>query len=251
MPEEQKTIYLVDDDITSLTLGKNILIEHYNVFTMDSGASFLEFLEKAIPDLILLDIEMPEMNGYEVIKILKSKEETKNIPVIFLTAKDDEDNELEGLTLGAVDYITKPFSAPILLKRIEIHLKPKSERRVRVQTFGNFEVFVDEKPVLFTRSKTKELFAYLISRKGALCSNNEIISAIWEGQNDLPALQNHLRQLVSDLIKTFRSLNVEYIIIKEWKHLAVVPGKLSCDYYEATNAYTGEFMSQFSWAKIC
>jgi len=224
MAENRKTIYLVDDDISSLTLGKNILAEHYKVFTMDSGAALLEFLEKSIPDLILLDVEMPEMNGYEAIKIIKSKKETKDIPIIFLTAKTDESSELEGLSLGAIDYITKPFSPSILLKRVEIHIK--SDKKVRIQTIGNFEIFIDEKPVSFTRSKTKELFAYLVSRKGALCSNNEIIAAIWKDQNDLPALQSHLRQLVADLNKTLKSLNVEDIIIKRRGHLAVALDRL-------------------------
>jgi len=123
MQEQRKTIYLVDDNVTNLTLGKNALVGHYKVFTMDSGASLLEFLERNIPDLILLDVEMPEMNGYEAIKIIKSKDKTKDIPVIFLTAKTDGDSELEGLSLGAIDYITKPFSPSLLLKRIETHLK--------------------------------------------------------------------------------------------------------------------------------
>ncbi|MDR2554062.1 MAG: response regulator [Fibromonadaceae bacterium] len=123
MVEERRTIYLVDDNTTNLTLGKNTLVKYYKVFTMNSGASLLKSLEKSIPDLILLDVEMPDMNGYEVIKIIKSKRETKDIPVIFLTAKIDGDSELEGLSLGAIDYITKPFSPSLLLKRIETHLK--------------------------------------------------------------------------------------------------------------------------------
>jgi len=123
MAQERKIIYLVDDNITNLTLGKNALIEHYKIFTMSSAAALLKFLEKNIPDLILLDVEMPEMNGYEAIKIIKNKEETKDIPVIFLTAKTDGDSELEGLSLGAIDYITKPFSPSLLRRRIETHLE--------------------------------------------------------------------------------------------------------------------------------
>ncbi|MCL2102371.1 MAG: response regulator [Fibromonadales bacterium] len=115
----RKTIFLIDDDLTSLTMGKNILAENYNVFTFNSGERVLKMLEKNIPDLILLDIEMPEMNGYDVIKIIKNKEETKNIPVVFLTAKDDFESEFKGLSLGAIDYITKPFEPSLLLKRIE------------------------------------------------------------------------------------------------------------------------------------
>jgi DNA-binding response OmpR family regulator len=85
-----------------------------------------DILGKNSPALILLDIGM---NGYEAIKILKAKEETRNIPVIFLTGKTETNDELEGLSLGAIDYITKPFMPPLLLKRIEVHLLVESQRR--------------------------------------------------------------------------------------------------------------------------
>ena len=122
MNTKRKTIFLVDDDMTNLTMGKKALAGIYNVFTLNSGAIMLEMLENIEPDLILLDVNMPEMNGYEVIKRLKARESTANIPVIFLTALNNEEMELKGLSLGAIDYITKPFSTPRLLKRLEVHL---------------------------------------------------------------------------------------------------------------------------------
>ncbi|MDR0518324.1 MAG: response regulator [Fibromonadaceae bacterium] len=129
MSVERKTIFLVDDNVTNLTVGKTALAEHYNVFTLNSGEKLLKILEKNIPDLILLDIEMPEMTGYDVIKIIKNKDETKHIPVIFLTARNDVEGELEGFSLGAIDYIIKPFSPPLLLKRIETHLLIEFQNR--------------------------------------------------------------------------------------------------------------------------
>jgi len=143
--EKRSTIFLVDDNITNLTMGRNVLAKHYSVATVDSGERLLKMLEKAIPDMILLDVEMPEMNGYEVIKIIKSKHETKNIPVIFLTAKTDGDSELEGLSLGAIDYITKPFSPPLLLKRIETHLLIESQRRELLNYNKNLQNLVEAK----------------------------------------------------------------------------------------------------------
>jgi putative two-component system response regulator len=80
-------------------------------------------LERYSPELILLDIDMPEMDGFGAIEILKEKAATRDIPVIFLTAKNDSESELKGLSLGAVDYISKPFSPPLLSKRIELHLQ--------------------------------------------------------------------------------------------------------------------------------
>ena len=129
MDEDRKTIFLIDDDVTNLTVGRNVLEEYYDVLTLNSGARLLKVLEKKVPDLILLDVQMPEMNGYEVIKQLKNSAETAHIPVIFLTAKSDGESELEGLSLGAIDYIIKPFSPPLLRKRIEVHLLVESQKQ--------------------------------------------------------------------------------------------------------------------------
>jgi len=129
METEHKTIFLVDDDPTNLAVGSDALEEHYDVLTLNSGLRLLKLLESSLPDLILLDVGMPEMDGYEVIKIIKSKPKTAHIPVIFLTAKSDGESELKGLSLGAVDYIIKPFSAPLLLKRIELHLLVESQKQ--------------------------------------------------------------------------------------------------------------------------
>jgi len=122
MSNIRKTIVLVDDNVSNLTTGRNMLKTFYQVIPVASANDMFETLKEVTPDLILLDIEMPEMSGYEAIKILKADERLTEIPVIFLTAKDDSDSELEGLNLGAVDYVTKPFSAPLLLKRIEKEL---------------------------------------------------------------------------------------------------------------------------------
>jgi putative two-component system response regulator len=122
MENEQKIIFLVDDNRTNLTVGKEILKNHYKVYPIQSARVMFELLENVIPDMILLDIEMPEMDGYEAIKKLKIYPRSWDIPVIFLTAKTDAGSELKGLSLGAIDYVAKPFSAPLLLKRIENHL---------------------------------------------------------------------------------------------------------------------------------
>jgi putative two-component system response regulator len=126
----KKKIILTDDDITNLSVGRDALSGEYEVFTVPSGEKLLAALEKVLPDLILLDVEMPEMNGYDTLKLIKAKNETADIPVIFLTAKNDEGSELEGLSLGAVDYISKPFSPSLLLKRIEVHLTLEEQKHI-------------------------------------------------------------------------------------------------------------------------
>jgi len=124
-----KRIILTDDQITNLTIGRDVLSGKYEVFTVPSGEKLLMLLSKVMPDMILLDIEMPGMNGYETIKNIKGNPETAHIPVIFLTARNDAGSELEGLSLGAIDYISKPFSPPLLLKRIEVHLLVEEQKR--------------------------------------------------------------------------------------------------------------------------
>ena len=119
---KKSKIMIVDDNITNLTVAKKALENLYSVIPVSSGKKALEFLSKTIPSLILLDIEMPEMDGFETIRLIRANPEMRDIPVIFLTAKDDTGSELEGLKLGAVDYITKPFSIPLLIQRIELHI---------------------------------------------------------------------------------------------------------------------------------
>jgi putative two-component system response regulator len=116
------TIFVVDDSDTNLSMAESALEDQYRVLTMPSVTKMFSLLEKIIPDLILLDIEMPEMNGLDALTKLKSHEAWKNIPVIFLTGRTDETVEVHCFELGAVDFVTKPFSAPVLLKRIKTHL---------------------------------------------------------------------------------------------------------------------------------
>jgi putative two-component system response regulator len=148
MESVKKRIALVDDDITSLALGKGIMAEQYDVVTIPSGEKLFQFLGRVRPDLILLDVDMPVMNGYETLKRLKAQPGYQNIPVIFLTSMSDAANEIEGLNLGAVDYISKPFSPPLLLKRLELHLKVVSQQRELINYNSNLQGMVR------TRTKT-------------------------------------------------------------------------------------------------
>jgi len=122
MNEKKPCVFLVDDNIVNLNMGKSALETNYTVITIPTGEKLFAALKSHKPDLILLDIEMPGMSGYDTIKGLKLNPETANIPVIFLTSRSTAEDELLGFSLGAVDYITKPFSQPILIKRVELHL---------------------------------------------------------------------------------------------------------------------------------
>ena len=117
--EEKKLIFLVDDNSEILRRGRNILVEKYAVFTMSSAAKLFAFLESAIPALILLDTDMPDMDGYQALKILKSNPQTKDIPVIFLTEGGHLQTAEDPLARGAVDCVSKPFYPQALIACIE------------------------------------------------------------------------------------------------------------------------------------
>jgi putative two-component system response regulator len=141
----RKTVFMVDDDMTILALGYETLSRYYDIATFNSGILLLKMLEKCIPDMVLLDIEMPSINGFETIKRIKEKQETSHIPVIFLTSKNDIESELEGLSLGAIDYIYKPFTPPLLVKRIEVHLLVESQKQELISFNNNLLEMVDTK----------------------------------------------------------------------------------------------------------
>ncbi len=124
---------IVDDNMTNLIMAKKALEDEYEILPVSSGQIALEFLHDmpSPPDLILLDVEMPEVNGFYVISEIKNNEKLSGIPVIFLTAQDDPTTEVEGYFLGAVDYIKKPYSTLLLRKRLDVHIRLlESERRL-------------------------------------------------------------------------------------------------------------------------
>ena len=121
------TVLVVDDTPDNLSLMGGLLRDHYHVKVANQGEKALKIAQgEQPPDLILLDIMMPGMDGYEVCRRLKANLHTRDIPVIFLTARADMEDERQGLALGAVDYITKPISPPILLARVATHLALKA-----------------------------------------------------------------------------------------------------------------------------
>jgi sigma-B regulation protein RsbU (phosphoserine phosphatase) len=138
VPERQTkfTILAVDDTPENLDVVRGILAPQYTVKAAINGPMALKIVEKQPPDLILLDIMMPDMNGYEVCKRLKSNPETKHIPVIFLTAMDQTTDEASGFELGAADYITKPVNPPILEARVKTHLALKQSMDELQKAYG-------------------------------------------------------------------------------------------------------------------
>ena len=157
MDGHRKVIMLVDDNLSNLKVGKTALADIYDVFTAISAGKMLELLESIAPELILLDVMMPDMNGYEAITVLKNRMETRDIPVIFLTAKSDGESELKGLELGAIDYISKPFSVPLLRKRIEVHLLVEAQKKTLLHYNQNLQKMVAAKTHTVLKMQNKIL----------------------------------------------------------------------------------------------
>jgi len=143
-----KTIFIVDDNDTNLMAAKTALEGIYKSYALPSAEKMFKLAEKILPDLILLDIDMPEMDGFQAMQKLKSDSKLQSVPVIFLTAKNDEATEIRGFEMGALDFINKPFSPPVLVRRIETHIETdklikKSQRAVRIIHNATISVIAD------------------------------------------------------------------------------------------------------------
>ena len=123
--QHKARILIVDDDTISAEILSTNLVKEYKIIVANSGATAIEFTQKYTPDLILLDIGLPDISGYDVCRALKNSDVTRDIPVIFTTARDTVEDELFGLKLGARDYITKPFMMPLVKARIAIQIDLK------------------------------------------------------------------------------------------------------------------------------
>jgi putative two-component system response regulator len=189
---DKATILVVDDTPDNLSLMSGLLKDLYKVKVANGGEKALKIaLSEAPPDLILLDIMMPEIDGYEVCRRLKSEVWTREIPIIFLTAKSEVEDEAYGLGLGASDYITKPISPPIVLARVKTHLAIK-----RVQDFLRDQNQFLESEV---QKRTAEVMAIQDVTIHAMASlaetrDNETGNHIRRTQHYVKLLANHLRK---------------------------------------------------------
>jgi len=189
--QQKQTILAIDDTLANIDVVKGVLAQDYLVQAALNGKIALKIIEKRKPDLILLDIMMPGMDGYEVCQILKSQAETKDIPVIFLTAKSQEEDETKGLSLGAVDYITKPISPPILKERVKNHLALQAAK-----VFLEKQNELLEERVLQRTSQLSELQDVAMVAMGALAESRDP-----ETGNHIRRTQRYVKVLATELAK--------------------------------------------------
>lgn len=198
MQEERQKILIIDDTAANIQMLNEFLQGDYNIYFATNGPDGIRMARQALPDLILLDIMMPKMDGYEVCAKIKADPLTRQIPVIFITSMSNVEDEAKGLASGAIDYITKPVSAPIVKARVKIHLEVKRHR-------DNLEKLTIE-----LDKKNQELI--LLARNDALTglANRRYFDEILDLEIKRASRSGHLLSLILCDVDFFKSYNDHY-----------------------------------------
>ena len=245
-------IIAVDDERIALEGLLDVIAEaapgvELNGFEYPEDA--LDFVDKHSCNIAFLDVEMAGMSGVELAEQLKLR--NPDINIIFATGFGEY--RKEAYDLHASGYLTKPITTDKVRKELREMRRPiPTRRRMRAQTFGNFEIYRDGIPISFKYSKTKELLAYLIDRRGALCTLAELQALIFE---DDGGHESYMKSLRRDLLETLDAVGCGNVIAQQRGKLGVVPDNLDCDYYDWCDGkrmglvWHGEYMVQYSWSE--
>ncbi len=252
-------IIAVDDEklaLETLVDSVSTVIPETEVRAFRKPDEALAYVRENGCEIAFLDIKMRGMTGLELARQLKDI--CGDINIIFVTGYSEY--SLDAFRLYASDYLLKPATPDALKKSLEnlrTPVKPAQTMKIRFQCFGNFEVYVEGKPLIFKRTKTKELLAYLVDRRGASATMGEIMAVLWEKGNDTPARHSNLRNLITDLKHALATVGEEEILLKKHNSIAIDRDAVDCDYYDflrnipyAVNSYQGAYMMQYSWAEI-
>ena len=246
-------IIAVDDEkiaLDALSNAINAIVTEDEVVSFRYPEDALEYVMENPCDIAFLDVEMAGMSGVELAEELKKY--NSEINIVFCTGYGNyRDKAFE---LHASGYLMKPITPEKVKSELENLRRPIFEKkRLKVQTFGNFEVYLDGKPIAFKYRRTKELFAYLVDRVGALCTVGEIIGILFEDEG---GREDYFQKLRRDLLSTLEEVGCENVIVHKRGMLGVVITEIQCDYYDCLNkkkdfatAYFGEYMSQYSFAE--
>ncbi len=250
------TILAVDDEKLALAaIMEQIkqVLPDADVMGFRKPSEALAAVQEHPCEIAFLDIEMKEMDGITLAKRIKRLHPLTNI--IFTTGYSEYSGE--AFALHASGYLMKPIFPEMIREELDNLRHPvelKSGKKIQAKTFGNFEVYLNGEPISFHYSKTKELFAYLIDREGAVCTNKELMSVLWE--SDEPHL-SYIQKIRKDLQTVLEEAGCADVFVNKWGGCAVNADQIDCDYYDwiagkvqAINAYRGEYMSQYSWAEI-
>lgn len=200
-----------DEEAISLLLSYNLEKEGYDVAVVSNGLNAVSEVERQMPSVILLDWMLPEISGVEICKLLRSKPDIKNIPIIMLTAKSQEEDKVKGLSAGADDYVTKPFSIPELMARVKTNMRraPLAEEKEKVLVFEDITVDLVERKVkrgenyLHLSPTEFRLLRMLIKEPGKVFSRDVLLKSVW-GENiyvESRTVDVHIRRLRKSLNK--------------------------------------------------
>lgn len=246
-------IIAVDDERIALEALSNAIkavVAEDEVISFRYPEDAIEYAKESTCDIAFLDVEMAGMSGVELAEELKKY--NSEINIVFCTGYGNyRDKAFE---LHASGYLMKPITPEKVKQELENLRRPIFERkRLKVQTFGNFEVYLDGKPLVFKYRRTKELFAYLVDRVGAMCTVGEIIGILFEDEG---GREDYFQKLRRDLIATLEEVGCERAVVHKRGMLGVVITEIQCDYYDCLNkkkdfstSYFGEYMSQYSFAE--
>lgn len=222
-------ILIIDDELHIVELLKyNLEANGYKVIFSLNGREGLMIANEKSPDLILLDVMLPELDGFDVCKELKRNKETQTVPIIMLTAKGEEFDKILGLELGADDYITKPFSVRELIARIKAVLRRNvKEEQEQVFSFGELTIYLDKHEVLKKGEKAEltlkefELLKLLVMNKGKVLTRDFLLDKVWGYEyygetRTVDVHVRHLRQKIEDddsnprYIETVRGIGYKF-----------------------------------------
>lgn len=250
-------ILIVDDERIVLKDIKETVAEvkpSAKIICCENYIQAIEAAKKNDFDIAFLDISIPGKNGIELAKELKNIK--SDINIVFTTGYSEY--AVKAFEMYVSGYILKPIRTTDIEKAFNNLRFPikYDEGKLRVQCFGNFEAYIENEPIQFGRSKTKEILAYMIDRKGAAANTSEICTAIFSDTEE--AMNRHyFRNLIADLKKTFEKYGVDDVLLIKRNSFAIDTNKIECDYYKylegdvaAINSYCGEYMAQFSWAEM-
>lgn len=257
-----KTI-CVDDDKQTLQQTVSLCREMLQLSEVESFSDPREALAWArshLVDLALLDVNMPEMDGITLGRSLR--EIDPGTAILFVTAH--EQYALDAWSLHATGYILKPLTRERLLNELNYaaewrrrRTREKQTPHIAVQTFGNFDLIVDGKKVNFARAKAKELFAYLVDKKGICISRPEAFGKLWPDEEYSRPKQKQLDVIIRSLRATLQENGIGEVLKLERGTLRIVPQVFDCDMYrllagdeQYENEYRGEYMTPYAWANL-
>lgn len=224
-----------------------------SVESFNSVDNLIDFVSNNEANLVISDYKMEDSEGNEISEILNDVSPESDL--IYLS--DDESNAYDAWKSYALGFLVKPVKADDInnqLMKIYKHILNKNDK-IMCRCFGNFECFYKGQPINFERKQAKEFLAYLVDRKGAEVSENEIRAILWEDAEDTIARKSYLRTLASIIRKTFDSIGQDKVFSNNHGSYCINMDLIDCDYYEYLNGsekfgtFRGEYMMQYSWAE--